>query len=112
MVAGIAPHGGYAAGTTLLKRLARAFRRRRVLDARRHNTIDELAAAGKINSSYVSCLLSLTLLAPIIVEAILNGRQPEVMTLPALIAPFLVEWYCPIIIKVKKEFLGNIMVKL
>jgi hypothetical protein len=33
-------------------------------------------------------VLRLTLLAPDIVEAILDGRQPEGMTLPGLMAPF------------------------
>jgi len=31
-------------------------------------------------------------LAPDIVEAILDGRQPEGMTLPGLMEPFPVEW--------------------
>lgn len=53
---------------------------------------DELAAAEKINSSYVSRLLRLTLLAPNIVEAILDGRQPDRMTLPGLMEPFPVGW--------------------
>jgi hypothetical protein len=35
--------------------------------------------------------LRLTLLAPDIVEAILDGRQPEEMTLPALMRAFPVE---------------------
>ena len=81
-----------AADTTLVKALARAFRWRRMMEAGRHGTIDELAAAEKINSSYVSRVLRLTLLAPDIVEAILDGRQPEGMTLPALMEPFSVEW--------------------
>jgi len=58
----------------------------------RFATIDELTAAEKINSSYVSRLLRLTLLSPVIVEAILDGRQPEGMTLPGLMEPFPVEW--------------------
>ena len=58
----------------------------------RASTIDELAAAEKINSSYVSRLLRLTLLAPDIVEAILDGRQPDGITLPGLMEPFFVEW--------------------
>ena len=73
--------GASAADTTLVKALARAFRWRRILEAGRYGTIDELAAAEKINSSYVSRLLRLTLLAPDIVEAILDGRQPSEMTL-------------------------------
>ena len=75
-----------------MKALARAFRWRRMLETGRYGTIDELAAAGKINSSYVSRLLRLTLLAPDIVEAILDGRQAEGMTLPGLMEPFPVEW--------------------
>ena len=51
-----------------------------------------MAAAEKINSSYVSRVLRLTLLAPDNVEAILDGRQPEGMTLPRLMEPFPVEW--------------------
>ena len=77
---------------TLIKAVARAFRWRRMLETGRFATINELAAAEKINSSYVSRLLRLTLLAPDIVEAILDGRQPEGMTLPALMEPFPVEW--------------------
>jgi hypothetical protein len=84
--------GTSAADTTLVKALARAFRWRRMMEAGRYGTINELAAAENINSSYVSRLLRLTLLAPEIVEAILNGRQPEGMTLPGLMEPFPVEW--------------------
>ena len=84
--------GPSAADTTLVKALARAFRWRRMMEAGRFGTIDELAAAEKINSSYVSRLLRLTLLAPAIVEAILDGRQPEGATLPALMEPFPMEW--------------------
>ena len=78
--------------STLVKALARAFRWRRMLETGRYATIDELAAAEKINASYVSRILRLTLLAPDIVEAILDGRQPEAMTLPGLLGPFAVEW--------------------
>ena len=84
--------GASAAHTTLVKALARAFRWRRMMEAGRYGTIDELAAAEKINSSYVSRLLPLTLLAPDIVEAILDGRQPDGMTLPGLMEPFPIEW--------------------
>ena len=77
---------------TLIKAVARAFRWRRMLEVGQFATIKDLAAAEKINSSYVSRLLRLTLLAPCIVEAILDGRQPAGMTLPRLIEPFPVEW--------------------
>ena len=81
-------HGVLALGPgqdiTLIKAVARAFRWRQMLETGRYGTIDELAAAEKINSSYVSRVLRLTLLAPATVEAILDGRQPEGMTLPGL----------------------------
>ena len=80
---------------TLIKAVARAFRWRRMLESGRFGTIDELASAEKINSSYVSRVLRLTLLAPGIVEAILDGRQPEGVTLPGLMEPFSTEWERP-----------------
>jgi hypothetical protein len=89
---GMVPRGAAAADTTLVKAVARAFRWRRMMETGRYGTIDELAAAEKINSSYVSRLLRLTLLAPEIVDAILDGRQPDGMTLPVLMELFPVEW--------------------
>ncbi len=77
---------------TMIKALARAFRWRRMLESGRYATIDELARAEKINASYVSRILRLTLLAPDIVEAILDGRQASEMTLPMLMGPLPVEW--------------------
>jgi len=84
--------GSSGADSTLVKALARAFRWRRMMETGRYGTLTELAAAEKINSSYVSRLLRLTLLAPDLVEAVLNGRQPEGMTVPGLMQPFPVEW--------------------
>jgi len=92
MPGGMAPRCPSAADTTLVKAVARAFRWRRMMEAGRYGTINELAAAEKINSSYVSRLLRLTLLSPDIVEAILDGRHPDGMTLPVLMEPFPVEW--------------------
>jgi hypothetical protein len=77
---------------TLIKAVARAFRWRRMLETGRFSTINELAAAEKINSSYVSRVLRLTLLAPDIVEAIMDGRQAEGMTLPGLLQACATEW--------------------
>jgi hypothetical protein len=58
-----------------------------------YGDIKEVAAAEKINPSYVSRVLRLTLLSPDIVEAILDGRQPEGVSLPALMRPFSLEWH-------------------
>lgn len=77
---------------TLIKAVARAFRWLRMLETGRFATITELAAVEKINASYVSRILRLTLLAPEVVEAILDGRQPEGMTLPKLMEGMEAEW--------------------
>jgi hypothetical protein len=76
----------------LVKALARAFRWRRMLESGSVATLTEIAAKEKINASYVSRVLRLTLLAPDIVEAILDGRQTTQITLPALMKPFPIEW--------------------
>ena len=92
MPGGMAPRGASAADTTLVKALARAFRWRRQMETGRYSTIDDLAAGEKINSSYVSRLLRLTLLAPDIVEAILDGQQPSEMMLPELMKGVPTTW--------------------
>ena len=60
----------------MVKAIARAFRWRDMLESGEYATIREIADAEKINESYVGRVLRLTLLAPDIVEAILDGRQP------------------------------------
>jgi hypothetical protein len=51
-----------------------------------------MAAGERIERGYLGTLLRLTLLAPEMVEAILNGRQPEGVTLPALLEGVPVGW--------------------
>jgi hypothetical protein len=55
-----------------------------LLDEGVYGTFEELAKAEYVIQSYVSRILRLTLLAPGIVEAILDGVQPEAMRLEAL----------------------------
>ena len=68
----------------MVKAIARAFRWREMLESGNYATIREIAAAEQINESYVGRVLRLTLLAPDIVEAILNGRQPTGLQLDSL----------------------------
>jgi hypothetical protein len=77
---------------TMVKALARAFRWRKLLETGAFATAAEIAAAENINAAYVGRVLRLTLLAPDIVEAILDGRQPAAITLSALMRPFPVSW--------------------
>jgi len=50
-----------------------------MLDTGMHATLEDLAKAKGLAPSYVIRVLRLTLLAPEIVEAILDGRQPSSM---------------------------------
>jgi hypothetical protein len=77
---------------TMVKALARAFRWRKLLETNACATIEEIAAAEKINTSYVSRVLRLTLLAPDIVETIIDGRQHEGLILAKLLKPFPTDW--------------------
>ncbi len=61
--------------SALVKALARAFRWKRMLESGDFATIAELAEREGIASSYMTRVLRLTLLAPDIVEAILDGKQ-------------------------------------
>ena len=77
---------------TLIKAMARAFRWPGMLESGAFPTINELAPAEKINSSYVSRVLRRMLLAPEMVEAILDGWQPEGVTLSTLLEGVPVGW--------------------
>ena len=76
----------------MVKALARAHHWRKLLDAGRYQTVRDLAAAESINPSYVARVLRLTLLAPDIVEALLDGGQPAGLQLDGLLEPVPLEW--------------------
>jgi hypothetical protein len=78
--------------STLVKAIARAFRWRKMLETGQYATITEIAKAEKINPSYVSRVLRLTLLAPATVEAILDGQADAAPTLAEAMKMFPVEW--------------------
>ncbi|HWL69279.1 MAG TPA: hypothetical protein VNS22_12935 [Geminicoccus sp.] len=80
------------ADPTLVKALARAHRWKRLLESGRSSSLSELAAAEKIDRSYLGKMLRLTLLAPDIVEAILDGCQPAGCDLPRLMEALSAAW--------------------
>ncbi|RAI57553.1 hypothetical protein [Roseicella frigidaeris] len=61
----------------LVKALVRAFRWWRMLEEGRYGSIRDLATGEGIDRAYVGRVLNLTLLAPALVEAILDGRDIE-----------------------------------
>jgi hypothetical protein len=79
--------------STLVKAIARAHRWQRMLEGGDYASIAELAVAERINSSYLARVLRLTLLAPDIVESILQGcEEPQAISLPKLMKGFPVQW--------------------
>jgi hypothetical protein len=95
----IAPDGGDAWAPakprpeeTLIRALARAHRWKRMLEEGRYRSAGGIADADKVTRSFVNRLLRLTLLAPDIQEAIIDGRQPKGMQLAELTDAIPSEW--------------------
>jgi hypothetical protein len=76
----------------VIQALARAFSWAEILETRQVKSISELARNLEVDSSYVTRILKLTTLAPDIVEAIINGEEPDGLSLAKLIQSFPEEW--------------------
>ena len=72
--------------------LGRTHRWKRLIENGTYGSIKELATAEKVNDTYVGRILRLTLLAPDIIEAILDGRQPKILQLKDLMRHVPTEW--------------------
>ncbi|MBF0108704.1 MAG: hypothetical protein HQL76_05975 [Magnetococcales bacterium] len=91
----IAPEGMEEAplrDETLAKLVAKAHKWLKLLESGQYRSIKDLAAQEQIDDSYLARVLRLTLLAPDIIVAILDGRQPDVLTWRELKNPFPMEW--------------------
>jgi hypothetical protein len=77
---------------TLVKALVRAWKWQKLLDDGKCASIETLAAKENVDPSYISRLLRLNFLAPDIKLAILQGNQPKMLNLKALMEPFSDEW--------------------
>ena len=78
--------------SALVKAVVRAHRWRQMIESGKYASSAELAKAEKVNASYLSRILRLTLLAPDIIEAILTGHQPSSLQLDELIKPLPAAW--------------------
>jgi hypothetical protein len=76
----------------MVKAIARAFRWQALLENGTYGCLDEIAEAERIGASFVSRIIRLALLAPDIVDAILEGKQPASLTLRDLMGPFPLAW--------------------
>ncbi|MFC3614778.1 hypothetical protein ACFORG_13480, partial [Lutimaribacter marinistellae] len=80
---------------------ARAFRWKRMLESGEYATIAELAEREGMAPSYITRVMRLTLLAPDIVEAILDGKQGPDVTLAQVLEPFPLGW------AIQRRFFGR-----
>ena len=76
----------------MIKAVARAFSWRGRIEQGEFQSITELAKAERVNPSYACRLLRLTLLAPDIVQAIVDGTHNAELTLRRLLQPFPMRW--------------------
>ena len=77
---------------TLVKALVRPHRWRRRIESGQAKSITDLAEQEGVTDAYVCRLLPLTCLAPDIVEAILDGRQPKGLRLADVLGNGPVGW--------------------
>jgi hypothetical protein len=77
---------------TLVKALIRAHRWRRQIESGRAKSITDLAEQEGVTDAYICRLLPLTCLAPDIVEAILDGRQPKGLRLVDMLGSGPLHW--------------------
>ena len=78
--------------TALLKAVVRAYRWREMLESGEYSSAAELAKAENVNDSYLSRVLRLTLLAPEIIESIINGQQPSTLQVDDVLKPLPLDW--------------------
>jgi hypothetical protein len=76
----------------LVTALARAFHWQQLIDDGKYTSITELAAALGVDRCYVRRILTLTTLAPDLVQAIVEGRESSGLSLERLVKGFPFAW--------------------
>ena len=72
--------------------ITRAHRWKELIDSGKFASISELAQAIGLDVSYAARLFRLTFLAPDIIEAILDGREPDGLSMRILAKPISGDW--------------------
>jgi len=76
----------------LVVALARAYRWQRMIDTGEVKSLDALASANGVNRSYIGRILNLAGMAPDIIQAILQGREPSGLSLQTLTRDLPAQW--------------------
>ena len=79
-------------GNSMIRALAQAFRWRMLFEKGIYGSLDEIGRKEKLAESYISRTMRLTLLAPDIIEMILEDQHPESLTLRTLAFAFPLDW--------------------
>ena len=77
---------------TLVSAVAKAYHWQEQLESGQYASLEELAAANGVDRSYVGRILRLTSLSPEIVEAIVDGKEPNGLSLRKLLKGFSLNW--------------------
>lgn len=77
---------------TFISALGKAFSWQRMLDEGKYQTPKELAEKEKVEVTHMYRVMRLTFLAPDIIEAVLNGKQPRTLTLQNVVRGFPISW--------------------
>ena len=86
------PQAAEPVQAAVIQALARAFSWAQILETGQVKSISELARNLEVDGSYVTRILKLTTLAPKIVEAIINGEEPDGISLAKLTRSFPEVW--------------------
>lgn len=78
--------------SSILKAIAQAFHWKDMIDRGEVMSVTDLARTIKMNESYVARVMRLNLLAPDIIKALLDGRQPKGLSLLDLFKPIPASW--------------------
>jgi hypothetical protein len=86
------PGAAESVQSAIVQALARAFSWAEILETGQVKSISELARTLNVDGSYVARILKLTTLAPDIIEALINGQEPDGLSLAKLIQAFPEDW--------------------
>ena len=78
--------------SALVSALAKAYHWQEQLESGQYASLEELAAAHGVDRSYVGRILRLTSLSPEVVELIVDGKEPNGLSLRRLLKGISLDW--------------------
>ena len=91
-ITGAFTHGKDNKDYKLIKAVGKAFLWQGMLESGTYASVEQMAKALAVEITHMRKILRLTLLAPDIVESIVQGKQPRTLTLQQVIRGFPMDW--------------------